>query len=1150
MKYRSQVTNRLAVCLLTSVGVAVAQEAAPPTSIPLTETMTPVFGIGELVGKHATEEAYANFRLVLEYDAPEAGWLDLRGDHGVELPAGEGRTLEILYEHMDSDPAYIRMWLDGKMIASKELEGTEIGGAAMVADATLSKEVLRMDRDFTAMVRFKAGENGGALFSKTMPEGKWSDGAKALQITKDGISYRFGDSGTLNTKAKLKPEKEHVAVMVRKDDRAALFLNGKKLASEEITSSADSVGSVFKIGAAADSGEDFDGEISNLRFWRRALDSAELAKLSKGDVDAVNTPDLNWVPKDTATPSTEPKFAAIPGHPTRPLMYTKKGFTIKRAFVQPLAKSDQAAMVRNWNEESFHRGREVYSQLCVTCHGTLDAPGSLPTAPQFHLGEMKNGADPYRMFQTLEKGYGQMVAQPQYTTQQKYDVIYYLREHFFKGHNETYLTEVDEAYLSELPRGMTGEEESASAKKTPQYLLQDFGNTLFWTLEVAQGNIAQKGIAIRVDEGSGGVSKGNAWMLYEHDTMRLAACWSGDEFVDWNGIAFNGSHGTHTSIVGEKHFVFPNEPMWANPETGDFEDLRLRGRDGLPYGPLPRDWVHFHGVEMHGEQPVIRYTVGDCEIREVPKLGDGGAFERHFYCGPSSKDLKLKIAGDRVHSIPAHSEPFQFGVRYRKDGTAEVFELTAAHEPVEQPEAERFEGTLVTEIEPGEAQGAWTVDVLEIPQPEDNPWQSWMRTSGFDFFEGGKSAAVCTWNGDVWIVDGIDQSEGELKWQRICSGLFQPLGLKIIDGEIHVSCRDMIAVLRDFNGDRETDFIENFNSDHQVTEHFHEFAMGLQADDEGNLYYAKSARHGKPAVVPHHGTLLKVSKDGSSTEILATGFRAANGVCLNPDGSFMVTDQEGNWMPKNRINWVQPDRKNTFYGNMWSYQSITDESDDAMNQPLCWITNRFDRSPAELLWVPEDSAWEPLRGSLLNLSYGEGRIYTVPFEKIANEVQGGMSAFPIEPTPTGLMRGRFSPLDGQLYGCGMFAWAGNRQKPGGFYRVRYTGGPATQPVGLTTDPGKLTIRFSDAIDPATLADLSAWEIRAWDLKRTKSYGSQHYDERVLKVSSASLSDDRMSVTLEIPELAPTWGMSIKMELTDQAGKKISREIHNSIFTLE
>ncbi len=102
-------------------------------------------------------------------------------------------------------------------------------------------------------------------------------------------------------------------------------------------------------------------------------------------------------------------------------------------------------------------------------------------------------------------------------------------------------------------------------------------------------------------------------------------------------------------------------------------------------------------------------------------------------------------------------------------------------------------------------------------------------------------------------------------------------------------------ILHDLNGDGETDFYECFNNDHQVTEHFHEFAMGLQTDAEGNFYYAKAARHALKAVVPHHGTLLRVSKDGSKTDILATGFRAPNGVCVNPDGTFFLTDQEGFW---------------------------------------------------------------------------------------------------------------------------------------------------------------------------------------------------------------------------------------------------------------
>ena len=234
-------------------------------------------------------------------------------------------------------------------------------------------------------------------------------------------------------------------------------------------------------------------------------------------------------------------------------------------------------------------------------------------------------------------------------------------------------------------------------------------------------------------------------------------------------------------------------------------------------------------------------------------------------------------------------------------------------------------------------------------------------------------------------MSGLGDASGELSWRRIASGLFQPLGLKVHDGKIFVGCRDQIVILRDLNGDGETDFYENFNSDHQVTEHFHEFAMDLQTDADGNFYYTKAARHGKTAVVPHHGTLLRVSRDGLRTEILATGFRAPNGVCLSDDGTFFLTDQEGFWTPKNRINHV---KVGGFYGNMWGYHDVTDPSDAAMEPPICWITNEFDRSPAELVRVTND-AWGPLKGSLLNLSYGYGKLHVVPYETAAASCRAG-----------------------------------------------------------------------------------------------------------------------------------------------------------------
>ncbi|HQR44057.1 MAG TPA: heme-binding protein, partial [Gemmatales bacterium] len=379
----------------------------------------------------------------------------------------------------------------------------------------------------------------------------------------------------------------------------------------------------------------------------------------------------------------------------------------------------------------------------------------------------------------------------------------------------------------------------------------------------------------------------------------------------------------------------------------------------------------------YGDQTVIAYTVGDAAILELEGTEQSGAkqgvvFTRTLEIGKSSRDLLGRLApvgvaaavvgdsrvsretqnGFQVLRIPAAATPTRVKVLFARESSVDLAAIAKASpaarplKPLTVGGPKRWPEILKTTATLGKDDGPFAVDTFGLP--ERNPWNALLRLTGFDFLPDGKRMAVCSWDGDVWMVDGIEQPATGLTWKRIASGLFQPLGLKIRDGAIFVCCRDQIVKLHDLNGDGETDFYECFNNDHQVTEHFHEFAMGLQTDADGNFYYAKSGRHALPALVPHHGTLLKVSRDGTRTDILATGFRAANGVCLNPDGTFFVTDQEGFWTPKNRINLVE---KGGFYGNLWGYTDITDTSDSAMKQPLCWITNDFDRSPAELIWV-------------------------------------------------------------------------------------------------------------------------------------------------------------------------------------------------------
>lgn len=832
---------------------------------------------------------------------------------------------------------------------------------------------------------------------------------------------------------------------------------------------------------------------------------------------------------------------------------------------------DHAGLIRTLDAKAIARGEAIYLRVCANCHGTKDQPGSLPTSPKFASHTFKNGSDPFSLYQTLTRGYNQMAPQTWMVPRQKYDVIHYLRETYLKPHNATQYTKLDDAYIAKLPTGKKGEFGPAPASVEP-WMAMDYGPSLMNTYEVGAQNIAYKGIAVRLDAGAGGVSRGKNWAIFEHDTLRYAAGWVGDSFIDWKGIHFNGQHQVHPKLAGAVHVANPVGPGWANPKTGSFEDPRPVGRDKRPYGPLPREWGRFTGTFTYGDQTVLAYTIGDATILELEGAEPGTAkgdlvFTRTLEIGKSARDLFARIApegaavavvgdnrvslavkdGFHVLKIPSIATPLRVKVLMAKPGTelAAIAKATPAPRalaPLTKGGPKRWPEVLRTAVTRGKADGPFAVDTFALP--DRNPWNAQLRLTGFDFLEGGKKLAVCTWDGDVWLVSGLERPEAGLTWQRVASGLFQPLGLKARDGEIFVCCRDQLMKLHDLNGDGETDYYECFNSDHQVTEHFHEFAMGLQTDAEGNFYYAKSGRHALPALVPHHGTLLKVSKDGAKTEILATGFRAANGVCLNPDGTFFVTDQEGFWTPKNRINKVE---KGGFYGNLWGYTDITDTADSAMKQPLCWITNTFDRSPAELIWVPK-STWGPLAGSLLNTSYGMGKIYVVPHETVNGQSQGGMCPLPLPPFPTGVMRPRFHPTDGALYVCGMYAWAGNQLAPGGFYRVRYTGKPADLPVGLRAKTGALELTFTDTLDAKAL-DAKSFDLKVWGLQRSKNYGSKHIDEKPIAVTKATLSADGKTVLLTVPDLAPTWCMEIKYRLTGADGRAITGTIHNTIHDL-
>lgn len=846
---------------------------------------------------------------------------------------------------------------------------------------------------------------------------------------------------------------------------------------------------------------------------------------------------------------------------------------------------DHAGFMVSFDGKALERGERIYNANCINCHGNEENEGSIPMSLKFWSGPFKAGSDAYSMYQTITKGYGSMPPQVSLSPQEKYDVIHYIQQEFVNKNKLVTLPKLTPEYLANLPKGKS---KGPVSNPYQPWADMDYGDFLINTYELvdektgiprfhspgptpfkdedySKNNFAYKGIGIRLDEGAGGVSKGKAWLVFDHDLLRVAGAYTGEGFIDWNAILLNDKHETYPRTIGKLHFETPVKPGWANPETGKFDDPRFVARDGRAFGPLPKDWADYKGLYHHEGQIIISYTVGKSEVLEKFGFLEDALFTRTLNISASSSFLKMHVANEPAkvsifgNGASLQTENGQIFMLVKANSAAKVCLLIGGRDALfpekfsVEPESliKYTQGTgrphypeiLKTVITKGKGEGCFAVD--ELTPPFENPWNCRMKLSGIDFFKDSDVATACATDGDIWLIKGLLNPKSALTWQRIGSGLFQPLGIKIVNEKIYVTCRDQLVLLRDLNGDMETDFYESFNHDHQVTDHFHEFAMGLQKDDEGNFYYAKSGRHAREALIPQHGTLLKVSADGTKTDIIASGFRAANGVCINPDGSFIVTDQQGYWNPMNRINWVKGN--GNFYGNMWGYDPPKDSSRNAMEQPLVWLDMLYDRSPSEMVWV-ESNKWGALNGGLLSLSYGFGKIQYVLNESVNGKEQGAVIDLPGVKFLTGVMRGRFNPADGQLYACGMSAWGTNQMmRGGGLYRIRYTGKSLPVPVKMKVLEQAILLEFDSELDQNSVADLLNYEINTWQLLRSKKYGSDRHDQKILKVTMAK--SEGKSLRLSIENLEKVDVITIDYKIKNVKGEPLTGSIQGTIHEL-
>ena len=699
---------------------------------------------------------------------------------------------------------------------------------------------------------------------------------------------------------------------------------------------------------------------------------------------------------------------------------------------------------------------------------------------------------------------------------------------------------------------------------------------------------------------------GDNYACFDTDLLRVAATWQGEfmSLVTMAQISYHqaGNKGNKIpEILGSSLTGTGVYPGWLR-EGASFVDPRPAGPnpDEAGRGPIDASLGYWHGVYMAGNEPVLRYRVGETEIAEVVSSTPGSSsIVRTFALDKQDEVLTLVLAEytktDHVQMnkhdgrVRIGDDTFHFKLGGELDGVQLVMhdgqyvavQISPAQErslgvavwkgsPDAEEKKQKDIRVTVPEYQQGgtsrwkeevstafvlgeEVSQGYVIDQLELPIP--NPWRRNVRIAGIDFFTDGR-AAVSTFEGDIWIISGLTNANKSLTWKRYASGLYEPMSLSIVEDQVYVFGREGILRFTDLNDDGEADFYENFSNLPIQTIESREYPHSMHPRPEGGFYVSKGAAlnmgpktnesimNGFRAGGPHSGTILKISADGKDIDYFATGLREPY-IGVHPEkGWVTASDQQGHFVPSSPIYFVQ---EGDYYGvPATAHQDVPPE----IALPLTWVPHNVDRSGTEQVWITSNQ-FGPLNGALIHLSYGQPGLFLVyAREEGGKLVDGAFTDLPISFSGP-LMEGAVHPIDGQLYLGGFQVWDSNAQDVSNLYRMRYAGGEMTIPIGIKKGEQGVILYFDVELDKGSAENTDNYKAGRWNYKRTEMYGSGIFrrngfpgKERV-RVANAMLSPDGRSIFIQLHDMQDIMQNELSFTLKTAEGVDVEKSIYFS-----
>jgi hypothetical protein len=375
-------------------------------------------------------------------------------------------------------------------------------------------------------------------------------------------------------------------------------------------------------------------------------------------------------------------------------------------------------------------------------------------------------------------------------------------------------------------------------------------------------------------------------------------------------------------------------------------------------------------------------------------------------------------------------------------------------------------------------------------------------------------------SGEVYFLDGVVEADGpeDVTVTKVADELLNPMGIEVLEDSIFVSERNQLTQLTDPDGDGFYD-VHTKIAEWPDGGNFHEFAFGLVHDEDYfyvNLSVAinNGGATTNPQPAANRGTSIKIDRETGEVTYVAGGLRTPNGVGFGPEGELFATDNQGAWLPSNKLVHIQQDN---FYNHYTNPAGPFD--DQPVSPPAVWLPqNEIANSPGNPILVENGE----FAGQMLLGDVTYGGIQRAFLERVDGEFQGAVFRHTAG-LEVGVNRVIYGP-DGALYAGGTGEggnWGESGKLRYGLQKLVPVNEDSFDMTEMRVVEGGFEIEYTDPVSDEVVANLAdAYQLKQWRYVPTQQYGGPKVDEQPLFVTDASVSEDRTTVTLQVDGLKP------------------------------